>query len=381
MKLSFSIAKRFLTFSKGQTILITLGIAIGVAVQIFIGLLISGLQDDLINTTVGSSPHISITADAQNDLFEYTPQIQSEVESIDSATAIGLIAQNAAFLIKDEQSASILLRGIANQADEIYKLDDRLTQGRMPINQDEIILGESLANEFDIMINEIVRLQTVTNKTNEFTVVGFFDLRVAALNRSWIFTTIDSSQNLFDMGKKITQVEIQIRDVFEADVIAERLNVGPSVIVENWKVQNAELLSGLNGQSVSSIMIQIFVLIAVVLGIASVLAITVLQKSRQIGILKAMGIQNTQASFIFMFQGLILGVTGAIIGIALGVGLIVMFTTFATNPDGSALIPITFDPVFIAFSATIAIVAALGASLIPARKSSKLSPIEVIRNG
>ena len=149
----------------------------------------------------------------------------------------------------------------------------------------------------------------------------------------------------------------------------------------DWKAQNAELLSGLNGQSVSTIMIQIFVLISVVLGIASTLAITVLQKSRQIGILKAMGINDSNASLIFIFQGLILGIFGGLLGMALGYGLLQSFTTFAKAADGTPIIPIEFDIPFILASGSIAVFSALLASFIPARKSKKLSPIEVIRNG
>jgi lipoprotein-releasing system permease protein len=256
-----------------------------------------------------------------------------------------------------------------------------LLSGSLPTKEKEVAVGFLLAEKFDLQLNDTLSIQTVTGQTEEVKLVGIFDLKVASLNESWIFTTIATSQELFNYGDKITGIEIQINDVFEADVIADSLVLNNDVIVENWKAKNEDLLSGLNGQSVSSIMIQIFVLIAVVLGIASVLAITVLQKSRQIGILKAMGIQDAQASLIFLFQGLLLGLIGAVVGVVLGVLLLVLFTMFATNANGSALIPIDFDPWFITFSASIAIVSALLASLIPARKSSKLSPIEVIRNG
>jgi lipoprotein-releasing system permease protein len=128
-------------------------------------------------------------------------------------------------------------------------------------------------------------------------------------------------------------------------------------------------------------MIQVFVLVSVVLGIASVLAITVMQKSKQVGILKAMGITDRISSLVFLFQGLFLGLLGAVLGVLLGVGLCVMFVTFARNPDGTALIAISVDYGFIALSAGIAVLAAIVASLIPARKSSQLNPIEVIRNG
>lgn len=381
MKLAFSIAKRFLTYSKGQSILIMLGIAIGVSVQIFIGLLISGLQDDLINTTVGSSPHITILANTEDDTFSYSSEIESTLEAIEEVTNLGVFADRPAFVVQDDKNASIVVRGFAKDAPDIYSVEQRLINGRLPNESNEIVLGVSLAEEFNVNVNQSVKIQTVTNKIESFKVVGIFDLGVSSLNSSWTFTTLANSQQLFDLGNNITSIELQIADVFLADSIADTLDFGNDVIVENWKEKNADLLSGLNGQSVSSIMIQVFVLIAVVLGIASVLAITVLQKSRQIGILKAMGIQDKQASLIFLFQGLLLGVFGAIIGVVLGIALILMFTTFATNPDGSALIPIQYDLGFIVFSASVAIVSALLASLIPARKSSKLSPIEVIRNG
>lgn len=127
-------------------------------------------------------------------------------------------------------------------------------------------------------------------------------------------------------------------------------------------------------------MIQVFVMISVLLGIASILAITVVQKSKQIGILKAMGIKDKDSSLIFLFRGLLLGVLGAILGVALGLLLAFTFTKFALNPDGTPVVPLFIDPMFITFSAVIAVAASVIAALIPARNSSKLSPIEVIRN-
>merc|ERR1711941_83907 len=109
--------------------------------------------------------------------------------------------------------------------------------------------------------------------------------------------------------------------------------------------------------------------LSVVLGISSVLAITVLQKSKQLGILKAMGIKDGSASLIFLFQGMILGVLGAIGGIGLGLGISYSFTAFALNPDGTPVVNLFIDPGFIALSAGIAFLAATLASLFPALKS------------
>lgn len=381
MSFSFSIAKRFLTHNKGQSLLIILGIAIGVSVQIFIGLLISGLQDDLINTTVGSAPHITITSIEQNQTFNLSSSMLASYESNEALKYIALLADGSGFMLKDDENASILLRGGGQDAFDLYQLPSRLVEGKLPVTLNEIVVGSVLADNLNLTMNESVDIQSVSNSTQTFKVVGIVDLGVASLNERWAFTTLQSAQDFFNYEDALTSIEFQVNDVFLADEIASSLLLTSDLKISNWKESNAQLLSGLNGQSVSSIMIQVFVLVAVILGITSVLAITVLQKSRQIGILKAMGIQDTQASLIFLFQGLLLGVIGSLLGIGLGIGLILAFTTFATNPDGSALIPIQYDLRFISFSALIAIGSALLASLVPARKSSQLSPIEVIRNG
>jgi ABC-type transport system, involved in lipoprotein release, permease component len=139
---------------------------------------------------------------------------------------------------------------------------------------------------------------------------------------------INGARSIFGNDNQLTSIEMQVKDVFKADIIADEIekDINKTTIdVLNWKEENEELLSGLSGQSASSIMIQVFVLLAVLLGISSVLAISVVQKSKQLGILKAMGIKDRQASYIFVFQGLILGILGAILGIIFGVLLTYVF--------------------------------------------------------
>lgn len=377
MKFAFSVAKRFLGYNKGQTLMIMIGIAIGVSVQIFIGLLISGLQESLINKTVGSTPHITITQEEDLSFGDF------EIKN-DEFTAVAYQAEGPAFAITEDDDASILLRGLSAEGDQLYKLSEKIVDGKMPSQKNDVIVGLGLKEKLNLKVNDTLTLRTINNQTVDVKVVGIVDLKVDSINNSWVLSTLPTAQGLFEMDDKITSIAIQVKDVFTADTLAEELKADMPVNdleVVNWKEQNEDLLSGLNGQSISSIMIQVFVLVSVVLGIASVLAITVLQKSKQIGILKAMGIPDNTASQIFLFQGLILGFYGAILGVLFGLGLILAFTTFARNPDGSALIPINYDIPFILFSGSVAILSALIASFIPAARSKKLSPMEVIRNG
>lgn len=385
MKLAFSIATRFLKSSKGQTALIVIGIAIGVSVQIFIGSLIDGLQLSLIDKTIGSSSHITLQADGKENYFDDNDEILNKLREDDRFTAVSKSLDASGFLLQDEETYPVLMRGFEfENANDIYKFDEKLTDGRLPSSSMEILLGENLVEGLGIKIGDIVSFLTPEGKFFEPEIVGVFDLKIESLNNSWAIGTIDTVGEIFEREDSLSAIETQVGEVFEADTIAQSLESDLSdydLTTSNWKVQNEELLSGLAGQSASSIMIQVFVLLAVLLGIASVLAISVVQKSRQIGILKAMGIKDKDASLIFLFQGLLLGIIGAIIGTGLGIGLSYVFSTFVKNPDGTPLVPFYLDAKFIGLSVVIAIASSTIAALIPARKSSKLNPIEVIKNG
>lgn len=385
MKLPFKIALRFLRSSKSQTALIAIGIAVGVSVQIFIGTLIQGLQKSLINKTIGNSSQISISSKNEDKLIGGYNELIPKLQNTDSEIInLSVTADGPGLIKENSKNYSVLIRGMnLNESDKIYNIKKTIYEGKEPKNYGEVILGKELKNELGLKTGDELQLITNSGSVNKLTVTGFYNLNVASINSSWVITTLDTSQKLFSYQDKITGLEMQVKDVFKADEIAAGLasKLDNSLKVDNWKSQNAELLSGLNGQSVSSIMIQVFVLIAVALAIASVLVISVVQKSKQLGILKAMGIKDKTASLIFLFQGLLLGAMGAFFGVLLGLLLSFTFTKFAVNPDGTPLVELYINYSFIGISAAIALASAAVAALIPARHSSKLNPIEVIRNG
>lgn len=386
MRLSFTIALRFLKSGKGQTLLIILGISVGVAVQLFIGSLIQGLQASLIDTTIGSSSHMTIVpSDDKTSIKDWERAMYEAQISDSNIINISAAAEGPATIDYDDDTAPVLVRGfIVEDADKIYNFSDGLYEGRLPVKKDEAIIGRDLALKTGTKVNDEITLILPSGNVTRLEVTGFFDLEVSSLNETWVVTTIETAQDMLSLDSSVTKIEMQVKEVFTADETAKDLSYNLSVNdveVENWKDQNQSLLSGLNGQSVSSYMIQVFVLVAVLLGISSVLAISVVQRSRQIGILKAMGIKDRDASLIFVFQGLMLGAIGAVFGIILGFALLWSFTKFAVNPDGTPIVPIYINIGFIALSGMFAVLSAAAASLIPARLSSRLNPIEVIKNG
>jgi lipoprotein-releasing system permease protein len=386
MRLALNIAVRFLKSGKLQTLFIILGIGVGVSVQVFIGALISGLQKDLVNTTIGNASQITITSSDELPFSNYDALID-DILNADKRLVVATPNLNVAgTLLSDTNTAPVLVRGFElASANEIYDYENKLVSGRMPQNDQEIILGNYFIDELGLNLNDVLTIEIPTLTDKQLTVVGFYDFEVKQINELWAVANLSTVQSLKETTDVVDQIETQIKDTnyFDAQAISPIIleAIGTGFVASDWMSNNASLLSGLQGQSISSLMIQVFVLISVVLGIASILAIIVLQKSKQIGILKAMGIKNTDASLIFLFEGLILGIFGAITGVLLGLFLLISFQTFAIDQaTGDPVIPLFIDYGFIAISALIAIGVATLAAFIPARKSSKLSVIEVIRN-
>jgi len=383
MKTAIKIAWRFLTHAKGQSILIAVGIAVGVSVQVFIGSLITGLQAELVDNAIGRSAQITVTAAKRGELIsDYTPLVETIEQNQPDTLYVSAVADASGFLRGDDGTDfPVLLRGLdIDKAEGIYRFSEALVSGGLP-GDGEVLIGLDLAKEADI--GDTVTLATPRGEVKQASVSGVFDLGVASLNERWIISGLAFAQDMFGYPEQATAIEMQLADPFVADDVALALQqvLPDGLKVADWKTQNAQLLSGLNGQSVSSLMIQVFVLLSVVLAIASVLAISVLQKSKQLGILKAMGIRNRDASLVFMFEGFLLGIAGAVLGVLLGLGLSFAFTKFALNPDGTPVVALLIDAQFITISAAIAALSATLASLIPARRSAKLDPMEVIRNG
>jgi lipoprotein-releasing system permease protein len=390
MRLALKIAWRFLKESRGQSLLIISAITIGVSVQIFIGLLIQGLQLNLVDQTIGNASQITVRSTRDDDVI-VSPQTMiekiKETEYANEITSIFPVSETPGIVRLEKRDFSSFIRGFDfDEANKVYEFAQNIVEGEMPKETNEVIIGTDMAKELSLKVGDEISvvIPPVVIFPKTVKISGIFKLGLGTANRSWIISDIKTVQNLTNKPNTSSSIEMQIQEPFEADVIASGIQnalEGEEIKILNWKIENEDLLSALDGQSISSIMIQIFVIISVSLAIASVLAISVVQKSKQLGILKAMGIKNSMAGQIFIYEGLILGVFGAILGTILGVGLIWMFTTFAVNPDGTPVVPVYVNYGFILLSMGIAVASAVISATIPGRRSAKLSPIEVIRNG
>ena len=393
------IAFRFLKDGRHQTILILTGIAIGVAVQVFLYSLISGLQEDLINRTVGNSYHIrgvreevqynnfvdndTISISKNSNIKKYRREISdwnnklNEIRENDEITEILGVYDAIGIISKGKSENSILIRGMdIDEKNDIYNLSKSLTAGKLISGVGEVLLGSSIASDLNIDSGEFISIRDSKGKENKLYISGIYDLNNESINSSWIFCNLTTAQKLFGKEGYITSIEIQVSDIFEADIVADKLNrLYGDMKFENWKDNNKNLLIGLKSQSSSSNTIQVFVILAVALGISSVLAVSVMQKSKEIGILKAMGTTNKSISKIFLIEGAILGFSGSVVGILIGYGIVKIFSMTSVAFKVSVSYRTVIVTLFVStFVGTLS-------AFIPSKNSAKLSPVEVINNG
>ncbi len=398
------VAFRFLREGRGQTVLILFGITMGIAVQVFLNSLIVGLQKSLVDRTVGKAPHITATMPdvapvasrqaAGNELIRTRivtnegnvepirdwQSVVGQLEKLSAFKCINPVARGAGFILQGEKSLPVMLQGFDPEAaDALYDIRRRMTGGRYEVGGNTVLIGKELAARLGVGVGGSLRITVPSGATDIFPVGGTFDLESQPVNETWVIISRTRAQILFDLDRGMTEIELQVPDVFAAESRARDLKASfPELKWLSWQESNAALLVALRSQSSSSYMIQIFVLLSVTLGIASVLAISVVQKARQIGILKAIGTLTRSVSRIFIVQGAVLGFSGSILGSLGGWLLIRMFMALRPETGG---FPITVGFGALAVSVAVATSAGTLAAFIPARRAAKLNPIEVIRNG
>ncbi len=402
-RFEWTIALRFLKHDRNQTIFIVMAITLGVTVLIFLESLIVSLQISLIEDTIGASPHI--VAEGKGRIAEPLPDTTAKgsilgdfkrpTEPVDSWLTLdeslgaekGLInltavLESPALIERGQTSQNLIFRGVQlDGATGLYHLEERLLAGTSRVSGRSVIIGAGLAKNFDLTPGDSIRVSFPGKASGQWSVAGVVDYQAKGLNDSWVIVDITALQSFLGLQDTVTRFEAQVTDVDTADVLAEGLNNRfETLVFRSWKEDNAQLLTALRSQSSSTSTISAFVLLSILMGISSVLGISVAQKNREIGILKAMGATSISSRSIFLIQGLVLGFGGAIAGAAGGRLLIAGFTQL-TKGSGGLSFTITVPPDLIPRMVVIVTLCGLISAWIPSNKSATLNPIEVIRNG
>jgi lipoprotein-releasing system permease protein len=303
-------------------------------------------------------------------------------ERVPGVVAVSPTVVGSGYAERGSAKRPIMVRGIdVERYPAILDLPKRLVAGRYEVTGAMVLLGSALAKDLGAAVGEKVRIVTPEGLDDTMTVAGIFELGNKGADGTWAFTSLREAQSLYALPGGVTVLEAKVSDVFEAEHVAEELRRRVPLMVESWMTLNAELLAGLAAQSSSKSMIQFFVVVAVALGIASVLIVSVVQKSKEIGILRAVGTPSHRVLQVFLIQGGILGLLGSFVGSALGAGFALFFGTIAVDEKGAPRFPITLTVDLFVGATLLATTVGLLAAYLPARRAARLDPAAAIRHG
>ena len=396
--LEWKIALAFLLDNKLQTLLIMVGIAVGSAVIVFITALITGLQANVIERTLGTQAHLKVqmpddanrvlpVPDGAVALVLESPRAQrlrslsnwqalrDLLDGQPQVLAVSPLATGPAIARRGLARASVALMGIdPERYQRIVPIARDLVAGRFTIEGDQVAIGSELAKDLGLGVGDKLRLDGGQGRELVMRVAGIFELGVRELDSRYVYLDLRQAQILLDLPGGVTQIDLTVEEIFAAEEIAERLARLTGMQAESWMATNGQLLNALSSQTMTTQMIRIFVGLSVAFGIASVLAVSVVQRTREIGILRAMGSPRRQVMRVFLLQGGLLGLAGSALGGLVGWALVMVF-----NLMGPGLFFVQVPVGLVLSAMAVATLTGVLAAAAPARRAARYDPAVAIR--
>ena len=409
MKFEAMLAWRYVVTSRGQTGLTVAAVAAAVCLIIFVNCLLIGVQARFIRDLIGAIAHITVKVpdpdpvpikDMENQKYavKIEKQLQKRtdlkrpeaLEEILStyphvkATASSVGGQ--AFIIRGVRQFGVTVRGAEPVKQEaISNLEDDMVAGRwLTIGPNDIVIGFKLAEDTGIQLGDTVTLLSSERVQASFNVAGIFDTGQNQVDGSTVFVNLRAAQGLYATGRDANAISLKLDDPWQANAVSELISDSLGLKTESWMVEQAQFVNAFAAQNGTRVMISTFSLAASAFGIASVLIVSVFQRSRQIGILKSMGASDGQILRVFALQGLFVSLIGAVSGALAGWVLLSFLGTFkqvARFGKSDQLFPAVLEPKVFAGAMLAAIIATLVASMLPAWRAAKTNPVEVISEG
>ena len=400
----FIVAFRFMREGLMQTLLIILGVGLGGGVIIFMSAVLSGLQSNVVRRTLNFQAPIVILPPNQvarplraETRAEMAVQVQprsQQLRSIDQwqkvreqvartpgVVALTPVVSGPGFALRGDANKAVTITGIEPETYfDVIALPEKVVAGRHHVGPLDIVIGTELSADLGAGVGDKLRLATASGAAATLTVIGIFDFGNKSVNERSVYIALRSAQNLLDLTGGVTALEVKVLDPFAAETIAETLRAGTDLQVDSWIRTNAQFFTAMAAQIVTNTLIRVFVGLTVALGIASVLVVSVIQKSREIGILRAMGTSRRQVLRVFLIQGGAVGLAGSVLGSLLAWTFLLVWRAVAKNPDGTPMFIIEMEPSLFAIATVGATVVGILAAVAPARRAARLDPVVAIRS-
>ncbi len=413
MKLEWYIARRYLSSRRGARFLslITLiaigGVLVGVMALIVVTSVMTGLQGELRDKILGTNPHIWVVTYGEAMRMDDWPQVIERVREVPGVSAAAPFIHTEVGLRNPAGHAEFaILRGIEPEApgEPITDIVRQIREGRFQIGETRsgyppLLVGQGLADRFGLYPGEVVDvislqgvqvtpLGSLVPKMRKFEVAGRFQTGMYEYDNKFMYTGLAHAQELTDMGTAVTGLEIRAPDAMMADVVARRIEETLGYFpyrADDWMTMNASLFSALQLEKLAMEIILLLIVIVAAFNIVSTLVMVVTDKTREIGILKSMGLTSRQVLRVFMLQGVVVGVVGASLGALGGLFLVWLLDRYQliSIPGDVYFIdrlPVAVDFGDIGIILLLSVLISFFATLYPARQAARLLPVDAIRH-
>ncbi len=390
------------TFISLITVLSIAGVSIGVMALIVVIAVMAGFESDLKSRIMGIRPHLTITR--TEGPFTAYGQLLERLDSIDGIASASAFVTTQVVLRSTNRAAGAVLKGIdVNTASRLYSgvnthrlasppADER--NGRQPAG---IILGRELAASLGVLRGDTVYLISPRGMLSpaghipamiKFQAVDLFESGMYEFDGTLAFIDLLQAQQVLRMPGQVSGLELRLENLDQADVIAGKIAaaIGQDYTIENWKQMNRSLFSALQLEKTVMFIILTLIILVAAFNIAGSLVMMVMEKRKDIAILKTMGATSASIGRIFVIKGLTIGLAGTALGACAGVALCALLKRYAFVRLPADVYYINTLPVHLKASDVLTIAASalficLAATLYPARQAAEINPVEAIRHG
>ena len=410
-------AKRKQVFVSIITFISIAGIVLGVAALIIVLGVMNGFETELRNKILGTNAHILLMK--YNGGIENYQNIQNEIAGIKGVVASTPVIMSQVILKKNDNIIAPLLRAVSVETAPSVITVGRMVEGNWNMLSEKnrnsrsipkgmeslpgMIVGKELAKNFGLSLFETVDIVLPTGistpmgmmpRLKKFIVVGIFDSGFYEHDASMIYTALKDAQSFLNMEHIVTGIEIKIADIYKARSVADaiEMKLGFPFWARDWMQMNKNLFSALRLEKRVMFIILTLIVLVAAFNIISSLIMIVMEKNKDIAILKTMGATSRQIMKIFMFQGIIIGVVGTILGCMIGLAVAInleKISLFIEKAFGFKILPgdvyylstlpsqVNYLDVLLIIAATLLI--SFLATIYPSRKASRIDPAEALR--